>query len=61
SAQKCWRIFDDWVIHNGLVVFGGGLLWKSVGFFLSFWQTGKTGSYAFALVVGTAFLVWLVL
>jgi hypothetical protein len=55
-----WRAIDDWVIHGFLVQFCGGLLWKSVGFVLSFWHTGRVGSYAFGIVVGALLVLWIV-
>ena len=59
SRTVLWRVVDDWVIHGFLVQFVGGLLWKSVGFVVSFWQTGRIGTYAFGMVLGVLMLLWL--
>jgi NADH-quinone oxidoreductase subunit L len=61
SRTVLWRAIDDWVIHGFLVQFCGGLLWKSVGFILSFWHTGRVGSYAFGIVLGALLVLWIML
>jgi hypothetical protein len=48
------------VIQGFFVQFCGGYLWKAVGFVVSFWHTGRVGSYAFGVVLGVLLLMWMV-
>ena len=57
SRTVLWKIVDDWVIHGFLVQFCGGLFWKSAGFVVSFWQTGRAGTYAFGMTLGVLMLM----
>jgi NADH-quinone oxidoreductase subunit L len=60
SRTVLWRVVDDWVIQGFFVQFCGGYLWKAVGFVVSFWHTGRVGSYAFGVVLGVLLLMWMV-
>jgi len=61
SRTVLWRAIDDWVIHGFAVQFCGGLLWKSIGFAVSFWQTGRAGTYAFGILLGALMVLWVFL
>ncbi len=61
SRTVLWRVVDDWIIHGFLVQVCGGMLWKSVGFVVSFWQTGRVGTYAFGIVLGALMLIWILM
>ena len=61
SRTILWRVVDDWVIQGFLVQVVGGLSWKAIGFVLSFWHTGRVGTYAFGIVLGVLTLMWLFL
>jgi hypothetical protein len=61
SRTVLWRAIDDWVIQGFFVQFVGGLMWKAIGFVISFWHTGRVGSYAFGMVLGVLLLLWMVL
>jgi NADH-quinone oxidoreductase subunit L len=59
SRTVLWRAVDDWIIQGFLVQVVGGLLWKAIGFVISFWHTGRVGSYAFGIVLGALALFWM--
>jgi NADH-quinone oxidoreductase subunit L len=59
SRTLLWKTIDDGLIHGFLVQVCGGYVWKSVGFLVSFWQTGRVGTYAFGVVLGTLLLMWI--
>lgn len=59
SRTVLWRVVDDWLIQGFLVQIVGGLLWKAVGFVISFWHTGRVGTYVFGIVIGVLILVWM--
>lgn len=61
SHTMVWRAVDDWIIHGFFVQFVGGLMWKAIGFVISFWHTGRVGSYAFGMILGVLLLLWMVL
>ena len=57
SRTVFWKAIDDWLIHGFFVQFCGGYLWKSIGFVVSFWQTGRVGTYAFGMTLGVLMLM----
>ena len=61
SEVALGRVVDDWIIHGFLVQVVGGAMWKIIGFVLTFWQTGRIGTYAFGMVLGTIFMLWILL